>query len=363
MKILYSNKSLYPFEGGVDVSAFTLLEHLAEKYDVSAYYIGKIKGNTKVKLYPQNIKQKKGLWINLFFLRRKWERILKKAIKKEKPDLIITQDYLIGPSVKIAKRFNIKTIVFLRSFLHLSIDNFMSYLPEEKKFSLSRDLIYQVQYPFFKFVVKKTKWALKNANLICSVSNYLRDITLKFCNVKSEVVRPFISFNECQINKRGGYILYVNPDKHKGVEIFEKIARALPEKDFLVAGKKDYKLNLKNVEVIGYEEDRKKIFSKARLLIVPSVFPDPHPRVVVEAMSNGIPCIVSDRGGLREEVEGSGIIIDDIYNIIDWVNGIKSFDNEEFYKKMSKYSQFKALGFEDKRQFTRFDFLLENLFK
>ena len=99
------------------------------------------------------------------------------------------------------------------------------------------------------------------------------------------------------------------------------------------------------------------------MLIVPSVFPDPHPRVVVEAMSNGIPCIVSDRGGLREEVEGSGIIIDDIYNIIDWVNGIKSFDNEEFYKKMSKYSQFKALGFEDKRQFTRFDFLLENLFK
>ena len=30
MKILYSNKSLYPFEGGGDVSAFTLLEHLAE---------------------------------------------------------------------------------------------------------------------------------------------------------------------------------------------------------------------------------------------------------------------------------------------------------------------------------------------
>ncbi len=363
MKILYSNKSLYPFEGGGDVSAFTLLEYLAEKHEVSAYYIGKIKENTKIRLYPQKIKTKKGLWINLFFLRRKWERILKKAIKKEKPDLIITQDYLIGPSVKIAKKHRIKSIVFLRSFLHLSIDNFMSYLPEERKFGRSKSLIYQLQYPFFKFVTRRTKWALRNADLVCSVSNYVRDITLKFCNVKSEVVRPFISFKECQTNDKGEYILYINPDKHKGVQIFEKIAKAMPDKKFLVVGKRDYKTNLKNVEVLGYEEDRRKIYSKARLLIVPSVFPDPHPRVVVEAMSNGIPCIVSDRGGLREEAEGAGIIIENIDDINEWANGIRSFEDEDFYKKMSKYSQFKALEFEDKRQFIRFNYLFENLFK
>ncbi|MEK6936789.1 MAG: glycosyltransferase family 4 protein [Nanoarchaeota archaeon] len=360
MKILYSNKSLYPYEGGADISAFTLLEHLAEKHEVSAYYIGDIKENSKVKLYPQKIKQKKGLWINLFFLRRKWKKILKKAIEKEKPDLIISQDYFIGPSVKIAKKYGVKSIIFLRSYFHLSIDNFKSYLPEEGKFT-SKDLIYQLQWPFFKFVVKESKWALKNADLVCSVSNYMRDVTLKFCNVKSEVVRPFVSFNECKAERKGDYILYINPDKHKGKEIFEKIATLLPLKKFLVAGKKDYKTELMNVDVVGFE-DKKEIYSKGRLLLVPSIFPDPHPRVVVEAMVNGIPCVVSDRGGLREEVGGAGVIVEDIFDIDEWVKKIKAFDDEEFYKKMSKYSQFKALEFEDKRQFIRFEHLLSKLF-
>ena len=133
MKILYSNRTLYPFEGGADISASVLLDHLSKNHEVSAVYIGKALENTKIKCYPQNLKRKNGIWINLYFLNKKWIKILTDIVKKEKPDLIICQDYLIPSSIKVAKKFGIKTIAFLRSYVHISIDGFMTYLPEDKK--------------------------------------------------------------------------------------------------------------------------------------------------------------------------------------------------------------------------------------
>ena len=361
MKILYSNKSLYPFEGGGDISALTLLEHLSKKNDVSAYYIGKnYDKESKIIFYPQNIKQKKGMWLNLYFLDKKWEKVLSKAIEKEKPDLIICQDYFIGPSVRTAKKYGIKVIVFLRSYLHLSIDNCKSYLPSENKFSKSKDFIYQIQYPFYKNIVKKTQEALKKADLVCSVSEYVKEITQKYCNIDSEVIRPFISFNK--IKKTGDCITYINPDLHKGVQIFEKIADKLSYKKFLVVGKENYKINKKNVVVSGYKKDINEIFAQTRLLIVPSIFPDPHPRVVVEAMALGIPSVVSGRGGLIEEVKESGIIIKNIFNINEWTDAIKKFDDKRFYNEMSKKAIKHSKYFEDKIQFKKFDNLLAKLF-
>jgi len=210
-------------------------------------------------------------------------------------------------------------------------------------------------------VVKEIQWALKNTDLVCSVSNYTRDITLKYCDVKSAVVRPFISFRECKTNKKGDFILYINPDKHKGLDIFEKIAERLPEKKFLVIGKEDYKPRTDNITVKGYVSDRKEIFDSARLLLVPSVFPDPHPRVAIEAMVNGIPCIASMRGGLPEELADAGILIKNIFNVDEWVEAIKQFDDMAFYNKMSKLSETRVADFEDITQFAKFDLLLDKL--
>ncbi len=46
-----------------------------------------------------------------------------------------------------------------------------------------------------------------------------------------------------------------------------------------------------------------------RLLVVPSVFPEPFGRVAAEAMINGIPALVSDRGALPETVGDGGIVL------------------------------------------------------
>ncbi len=51
------------------------------------------------------------------------------------------------------------------------------------------------------------------------------------------------------------------------------------------------------------------IFRGTRVLLVPSVWPEPFGRVAAEALLNGVPPIVSDRGGLAEAANGGGFVL------------------------------------------------------
>ncbi|MFL9828562.1 glycosyltransferase family 4 protein [Rhodoplanes sp. SY1] len=63
------------------------------------------------------------------------------------------------------------------------------------------------------------------------------------------------------------------------------------------------------IEFIGWVNE-KTFYDEIDVLICPSLYHDPLPRVILEAYSNAIPVIVSDRGGLPEMVENkvTGII-------------------------------------------------------
>jgi glycosyltransferase involved in cell wall biosynthesis len=51
------------------------------------------------------------------------------------------------------------------------------------------------------------------------------------------------------------------------------------------------------------------IFRATRVLLVPSVWEEPYGRVAAEALLNGVPPIVSDRGGLPEAAGGGGFVL------------------------------------------------------
>ena len=53
----------------------------------------------------------------------------------------------------------------------------------------------------------------------------------------------------------------------------------------------------------------KDIYRYARVLLAPSVIEEPAPRVVPEALMNGVPPLVSDRGGLAEVANGAGFVL------------------------------------------------------
>ena len=64
-----------------------------------------------------------------------------------------------------------------------------------------------------------------------------------------------------------------------------------------------------NIMVAGAVPKPRDIFENTRVLVVPSVWEEPSGRVVAEALVNGVPPVVSDRGGLSESCNGAGFVL------------------------------------------------------
>ncbi|MDB5541564.1 MAG: hypothetical protein JWQ89_3291 [Devosia sp.] len=121
------------------------------------------------------------------------------------------------------------------------------------------------------------------------------------------------------------FVTFINPSPEKGVTLFMRIvelaAQSLPQAKFLVVesrGKLETAerrtgLDLSrygSVKRIGLQRDMGLVFAATKILLVPSLWHDSGPRVTVEALSHGIPSVVSNRGGIAELVGDAGIVID-----------------------------------------------------
>lgn len=128
------------------------------------------------------------------------------------------------------------------------------------------------------------------------------------------------------------YITFINPSPEKGVTLFLRIvqlaAQIMPEAKFLVVENRsslqaaEERTGLRvsqlgNVKRIGLQSDMGPVFAATKVLLVPSLWHDSGPRVSVEALSAGIPTLVSNRGGLPELVGDAGIVIDPPSPLVD----------------------------------------------
>jgi surfactin synthase thioesterase subunit/glycosyltransferase involved in cell wall biosynthesis len=103
------------------------------------------------------------------------------------------------------------------------------------------------------------------------------------------------------------FVTLVNPCAVKGIGIFLDMARAMPDVAFAAVpswGTTDEDLAAlqaqSNVTVLQPRDNIDEILARTRIMLVPSVWAEARSRMVVEAMSRGIPVLASDVGGLRE---------------------------------------------------------------
>lgn len=109
---------------------------------------------------------------------------------------------------------------------------------------------------------------------------------------------------------RVGYLGRIEPIK--GLSILLEAVSLMPATavELLVAGggNPEYlgelksKFNSQNIEFLGVVDPRE-LFSRIHLLVVPSLWEDPLPRVIAEAQASGIPVAISKHGGMPEIVE------------------------------------------------------------
>ncbi len=111
---------------------------------------------------------------------------------------------------------------------------------------------------------------------------------------------------------------FVNPEPRKGVHIFARIAEVLsrrrPDIPLLIvegAGKASFLPQLgvnlsgiRNLRIMPNTPDSRQFYAVTKLLLMPSLMENAG-FVAMEAMTNGIPVLASNRGGLPETIGNS----------------------------------------------------------
>lgn len=161
-------------------------------------------------------------------------------------------------------------------------------------------------------------------------SAYVRDRFLdRFPGLAvDEVPDPLLPAEVLATGKREPvFVTFVNPTPAKGLFFYLRLADELatrrPDIPLLVVESRGTRQNLlvagrlcgidlarhPSVLVTPPVPQPRDLFASTRLLLVPSAWHEPSGRVAAEALLNGIPPIVSDRGGLPGQVAGGGIVL------------------------------------------------------
>lgn len=147
---------------------------------------------------------------------------------------------------------------------------------------------------------------------------------------KVAMIPPVIEPDLYRCTPTGNAILYVNPVAMKGVHIATAIAERLPHRQFLFVRSwpdhpsiPHFEPCLGNIEWVATARDMRPLFERSKLLLMPSVWEESSGRTLGEAQVSGIPCIASDRGGLRESVGPGGVVLSLADPIERWCEAVE----------------------------------------
>lgn len=278
-----------------------------------------------------------------------------KLLDRVKPDIIHAQNLHghITPSVILeAKSRNIPVVWTLHDYkmvcpnTHFLIDNTGEICEACKNGK------------FFNAIRKKCKKNSVLASFIASSEAY----THQFLHIR-ELVDVFISpstfleskllengFNQkrvkhvplflrdeqfCRSNLDDGYFLFIGKiEPIKGILTLIEAAKLLPKIEFKIAGKisdqteEAFKSNLSpNINYLGLlnGEEIKKVISRSKAIILPSLWYENQPFAILEAFAARKPVIASDLGGMKELIStnNSGVLFKP-GNVHDLKNAIES---------------------------------------
>jgi len=155
---------------------------------------------------------------------------------------------------------------------------------------------------------------------VFTCSQFLTDVYREKVSLFSTPLEPPIDWSTVVAPAESrAFVTFVNPSPHKGLWLFARLADMLgsrrPDIPILVvqSGQSGGALNaIPGIDFTKYPQIMAApavprpadYFALTRILLVPSVWDEPFGRVAAEAMINGVPAIVGDRGSLPHVVGG-----------------------------------------------------------
>ncbi|MFP4055620.1 MAG: glycosyltransferase family 4 protein [Candidatus Brocadiia bacterium] len=361
MNILFSLDNYDHGTGGAEMSVQALAHQLAARGhrvqvlqrndDVASYHDGPIAVHTRPLPVPRLIRDRDRDTIRW---NRHWGPQLRQFLARYPADLVITQNRLLYSTVEEARRQGAPAIVFVRAYgvlcpLQFRTRDALAECDRRCKRCLPR--LARLKYRLVRRNLDLYEQGLRGASLVAANSDYMRRVLEKFFGLEAEVVYPPVELASYRTDRPAGReVLFCKPQYVKGLPIFLDVASRMPERRFLVAGRLRSRARrrlgrLANVACLGWVSDMRQAYGRARVLLGPSIWPEPFGRVFVEAGANGIPSVASARGGIPEAVGDGGILVEDIFEPQRWVDALRRLDDEAVYAAYSRKARAHAERF------------------
>ncbi len=303
-----------------------------EKYGVKLFHIDLVRSPFSLK----NIKAYKQLV---------------KIIKENDIDYIHCNTPVGGLLGRLAgKKCKVKKIIYQVHGFHFykgaPKKNWLLYYPIEKWLARYTDALITINKEDFEFASEKIKF--KNNGKVYyvpgvgidsqsfNVDQSVRETKRQELNIPSDAF-TIISVGELNANKNNGVIISAleklkNDNIHYLVCGVGELERALI--------KQAEKAGLtNNIHFLGYRSDVKELYKAADCFVMPS-FREGLSRSIMEAMSSGLPCVVSKiRGNVDLVIEDKGGYLFSPTNVDEIADKLKELaNNSDLQKSMSEYN-------------------------
>ncbi len=266
------------------------------------------------------------------------ERKLRWFIAKHKPDVVHVHNLfpLISPSALIAcKRSGIPVVMTVHNYRLICPNGlFLSHGEVCERCARGREYWCVIRncegsfpkslgYALRNWVARKGRFFKDNVSVFAALTEFQKKRLVEegYSEDRIAVIPNFATAENKQLSQEGVYVGFagrISPEK--GVQILMDAARRIPDIPFRVAGKVDRMPELLNhvPDNFKFEGHLSKellddFYASCRMIILPSIWFEGLPLVVVEAMLRGIPVICSRRGipVIRSQIGGLPEIVDD----------------------------------------------------
>ena len=351
MKILFSLDNYDRRSGGAERSARTLAQQLAarghelcvlQRGDPAAEHQD---GTVRVHHHPLPLSR---WWRDRDCDTQRWNRLwrdsLAQFLSRNPAELIVTQQRLLPSTVEVAARGGVPVVAFVRGFSPFCPEQFRS---RDALAECDRDCRrclpwrQRLKYGLVRRTLGLYEQGLRDASLVLANSRYMQAVVRRFYGIEAPVVYPTIDLSRYRTERPAAdAVLFCKPQYVKGLPVLLELARRLPDTRFLVAGRVRSRVRrrlgrLANVECIGWVADMREAYRRTRVLLGPSIWPEPFGRVFVEAAASGIPCVASDRGGIPEAVGDGGILVQDVLDTGAWADALRRLEDPATYAALS----------------------------
>jgi len=190
---------------------------------------------------------------------------------------------------------------------------------------------------------------IAHRSALCFNSEYTKSVPW-YGEKDSCIVYPPCPIDYYKTNRGGAkYITLINHCKQKGSDMFYKLAKALPEYQFMAVRGDYYHQEKEQLKNVTFKENTPRIqkeYALTKILIMPSEY-ESFGRTAIEAACSGIPTVCSPTPGLKESLGKAGTFCD-LDNTDAWIKAIKELmEDSEHYKKMSQAAKKRAKELED----------------